>query len=104
MPKRKTPVLNNALARSILTELIEYARMKQFYPVQNALWRYMATPQFNPITKKQEPARYPGLGQWTYGYWFERLVLEGYIEIDQATRAIRCVHLEIVEKSDLPDL
>lgn len=104
MPKRKGPVLDNPTARDILNELSLYAKDRQFYPVQNALWRYMAQTQYNPKTHKKEEARYPKLGVWTFDYWFDRLIEEGYIEVDNITRAIRCVHLEIVERegSDIP--
>lgn len=101
MPKRKAPVLDNSIAKLIFDELDLYAKDKQFYPVQNALYSYMTKQQFNRATHKQEPSRYPDLARGTFDYWFERLVEEGYIEIDGATRAIRCVHLAIVER-DLP--
>lgn len=90
----------NHISRSILDELILYAKDKQFYPVRRALWRYMVYPTFNPATGKPDPARYPGVSRDLYDYWFSRLVSEGYVEIDQNTSAIRCVKLEITEKDD----
>lgn len=112
MPKRKQTLQAiwekepDHISRQIFRELDLYAKDKQFYPVQNALWRYMTEPQYNPRTRKTEVARYPEIGQWKFDYWFGRLVEERFIEIDPTTRAIRCVHLEIVEKegSDLADL
>lgn len=101
MSRRKPPALSNETARCILNELSLYATDKQFYPLQNTLWAYMAKPQWNYATLCHDPARYPALGQWTFNYWFERLVEDGHIEIDKATRAIRAAHLEIVEKADL---
>lgn len=104
MPKRKGPVLENPIARSILDELSLYAKDKQFYPLQNALFGYMTRPQFNPATRKEDPPRYPKLKLWIFDYWYERLVEEGYIEVDRATRSIRCVHLAIVERENINDL
>lgn len=98
MPKRKGPALTHKIARAILDELSQYATDSQFYPVQNALYGYMARDHYNPKTRKMEKARYPDLKRWIFDYQFERLVEEGYIEIDRPTRAIRCVHLQIVEK------
>lgn len=88
------------ISRKIFNELELYAKDKQFYPVQNALFNYMTKPQWNPKTRKKDPPRYPKLTLWTFDYWFDRMVDEGYIEIDLASRAIRCTHLEIVEKED----
>jgi hypothetical protein len=88
----------NHISRNILAELTLYAKDKQFYPLQRTLFRMMAYPSFNPVTLKPEEPRYPDLQLNLYDYWFARLVEEGYIEIDQPTRAIRCARLEIVDK------
>lgn len=102
MPRRKEPVLNVQTARDIFNELDLYAQDKQFYPVQGALFSYMTKPQRNPMTKIVEPARYPDLKLGVFNHWFNRLVEEGYIQVDRVTRAIRCVHLAIVEKDADP--
>jgi hypothetical protein len=102
MPKRKDPVLNNSTALLIFNELDLYAKDKQFYPVQNALYSYMTKPQFNKATRQMDPPRYPDITRGTFDYWFERLVEEEYIKVDSATRAIRCVHLVIVERENAP--
>lgn len=91
----------NHTSRQIFNELELYAKDRQFYPVQFALFRYMTGEQWNPKTRRKDPPRYPKLKLWHFNYWFERMVSEGYIEIDPDSRAIRCTHLEIVEKEDI---
>lgn len=91
------------VSRQIWNELDHYARDKGFYPIQNKLYRYMTDPQWNKATKKMDPPRYPELGQWVFDYWYDRLIEEGYIEVDQITRSIRCSHLVIVEKENFQD-
>lgn len=100
MPRRKGPCLDNKTARDILHELSLYATDKQFYPVKYALYTYMAKPYYDLKTHRHEPPRYPDLGLWTFDWWFDRLVEEGYIEVDPVTKAIRCLHLEIIEKEE----
>lgn len=101
MVTRKGYVLQNKTARAILDELNLYAKDKQFYPVKFALFRYMRDGETDK-SHKYTPGRYPELTQGSFNYWFDRLVAEGYIEIDWTTRAIRCVHLMIVEREDFP--
>lgn len=89
------------LSRAIYNELYQYAIDKQFYPVENALYRYMTEPQLNEATHCEEPARYPYLGHGSFHYWFMRLCDEKYIAIDLSTsRAVRCESLEIVEREN----
>jgi hypothetical protein len=102
MSRRKEQVMNNQIARDIFNELDLYAKDKQFYPPQNALFKYMTESQFNRMTRRKNPARYSDLSQGKFNYWFSRLVEEKYIEIDPITRAIRCIHLAIVERDDVP--
>jgi hypothetical protein len=103
MVTRKGYVLTNKTARAILDELDLYAKDKQFYPVKFALLRYMQEGE----TKKEGrrivhiPGKYPELTFGSYNYWFNRLVDEGYIEMDWTTKAIRCLHLIIVEREDI---
>lgn len=97
MPKRKEPVMTNAIARDIFNELDLYAKDKQFYPVQHALYAYMTR------FVKDETGhlkRCYDLSISTFNWWFNRLVEEGYIKIDPITRSIRAVHLMIVERED----
>ena len=101
MPKRKTPAINNAVARDIFNELSLYGQDKQFLPVQNALFSFMTKPHWNPLNHQLEAPRYPELRQGVFDYWFDRLVEEGYIEIDRVTRAIRCTDLAIIKKEDV---
>jgi hypothetical protein len=106
MPKRRESLSqlwshnDSHISHLIFNELDLYAKDRQFYPVQNALFSYMTNEQWNAGTHKLDPPRYPHLSQGIFDYWFGRLVEEGYIEIDQTTRAIRCLHLEIIEKPD----
>ncbi len=86
------------ISRVILNELEEYAKMRQFYPVPNALYSYMTKPRWNKAAKKLDPPFYPDLKETLFRYWFRRLVGAGYIEIDDDTRAIRCIHLQIIER------
>lgn len=97
MPRRKGPALDNPVARSIFNELDLYAKDRQFYPVQNALFNHMVG--FTKMPDGHLERRY-NLSVGEFNYWFSRLVEEGYIEIDLATRAIRAMHLAIVEKED----
>lgn len=98
MPKRKEPVLNNAIARDIFNELDLYAKDKQFYPVEHALYGHM----IRFVLRDGKMQRMYSLSKGEFRYWFARLVEEGYIQIDPASRAIRCVHLQIVEKEEIP--
>jgi hypothetical protein len=106
MSKRKEPISKiwqdtpDHLSHQIFSELELYATDKGYYPIQNALFRFMTQPQWNEKVRKQDEPRYPKLGQWTFDYWFDRLVEEGYIEVDQVTRSIRCTHLIIVEREN----
>jgi hypothetical protein len=97
MPKRKEPVMNNAIARDIFNELDLYAKDKQFYPVEHALYAYMTR-----FVKGEDGTRRRcyNLSISTFRWWFLRLVEEGYIKVDPETRAIRAVHLMIVERED----
>lgn len=97
MPKRKTDALNNSIAKSIFNELDLYAKDRQFYPIEGALYSYMIRPEKNESGKFKP--RYD-FNQDTFRYWFGRLVEDGYITIDKDTRSIRCNHLMIVEKDD----
>ena len=98
MPRRKGPALDNPIARSIFNELDLYARDRQFYPVQNALYNHMTGFVKRPDGKLER--RYV-LSVGEFNYWFSRLVEEGHIEIDNATRAIRAMHLAIVQREDV---
>ncbi len=102
MPLRRRPVLQHPTARAILAELELYAKDRQFYPLEHSLFIYMTKGEDRPELRKHEPGRYPEMTWGSWHHWFERLVEEGYIEIDFNTRAIRCLHLEIVEKDDSP--
>lgn len=99
MPKRKAPALENSIAQSIFDELDLYARDKQFYPVQGALYGHM-TRFVKNADGNLERAYALSIGE--FNYWFSRLVEEGHIVIDRETRAIRAVHLMIVEKENPP--
>ena len=87
MPKQKRPVLESSVARDILNELEHYAKDKQFYPAQNALFGHMRRKRYELTISE-------------FNYWFSRLAWDGYIEIDPDTRAIRAVKLIIVERDD----
>lgn len=104
MPPRKQYVLDNKTARIILSELDEYAKMRQFYPLEHSLYTYLTEGEPDPKNRKKSEARYPELkGRWgMFHHWFGRLVEDGFIEIDQTTRAVRCVHLQIIEKDTSP--
>ncbi len=88
----------NEVARNIYNELEVYAHDHHSYPTQGALYAYMAKPQWNNATLVQNEARYPELKVGMFNHWFDRLVSEGYIEVDRSTRAIRCTNLVISEK------
>lgn len=88
------------ISKNIFNELELYATDQGFYPVQNALFKYMAEEQWNDATKRLEPARYPDLTIGAFNHWYDRLIAEGYIILDK-TRSVRMAHLVIVEKSDL---
>lgn len=96
MPKRKKPVMENSIARNIFNELELYAKDKQFYPLQGALYAYMT--RFVKDEATGEMKRCYDLRVGTFNWWFDRLVEEGFIEIDRVTRSIRAVHLVIVER------
>lgn len=102
MPPRKQPVLQNSTARIILTELDLYAKDRQFYPLEGSLFTFLTKGEVNPKTRKWEPGRYPNLTWGMFHYWFERLVSEHYIDVDFTTRAVRCLHLAIVERGESP--
>lgn len=87
MPRRKEPIFKTP-ARDIFAELEIYAKDKQFYPVQNALFCHMQRKEYD-IT----------IGE--FNYYFKRLVDEGYIEIDDDTRAIRATKLIITERDNV---
>ena len=98
MARRKQTLLDSQTARDILAELETYAKDKQFYPVQNALYGHMH--------RKLDDSKCRLYNELTIGkfdYWFDRLVFEGYIDIDDDTRAIRAVRLMIVDRDDLPE-
>lgn len=99
MPKRKGPALDNQIARDIFSELELYAKDRQFYPLEHALYSHMVRFERNADGKLER--RY-NLIKGVFRYWFSRLVEEGYIEIDKETRAIRATHLIIVEKDKSP--
>ncbi len=94
MPRRKEPLMNTP-ARDIMAELEHYAKDRQFYPVQNALYGHM-------IRRRDENGGrvYPGLTVGVFNYYFKRLVDEGFVQIDPDTRAVRAVKLMIVERDD----
>lgn len=95
MPRRKGQVMDNPIARSIFSELELYAKDKQFYPLQNALYGHMT--RFVKGSDGQLKRCYD-LSLATFNWWFGRLVEDGYIKIDRETRSIRAVHLQIVER------
>lgn len=107
MPKRKDRLEaiwardSSHISRLIFNELDLYAKDKQFYPVRFALFNYMTRPQFNPMTRKNDPVRYPDLRRGTFDYWFERLISEGFVTVDFTSSAVRCEHLAIVERDGL---
>ncbi len=114
MPKRKQPLSRiwteaeqggcQHISQLIYEELKNYAVDGQFYPLQHALYRYMAKPRYNEVSRTFDPAHYPDLTQGTFDYWFSRLHDAGLIEIDEYnSRAVRCTRLEIVEKEE-PEL
>lgn len=86
MPRRKTPIMKTP-ARDVFAELELYAKDKQFYPVQNALFGHMQRKDYD-IT----------IGE--FNYYFDRLVEEGYIDVDDDTRAIRATKLIIVDRDN----
>lgn len=98
MPRRKGPVMDNPIARSIFNELELYAKDRQFYPLQGALYAYMT--RFVKDETDGELKSCYDLRVGTFNYWFDRLVEDGYIEVDRTTRSIRAVHLMIVERED----
>lgn len=95
MPKRKEPVMDSSIARDIFNELDLYAKDKQFYPIEHALYRHMKRYIRNDAGVLEPLYKF---SKGEFRYWFGRLVDERYIEIDEDTRAIRCSHLMIVEK------
>lgn len=104
MAPRKQPILENKTARIILAELDLYAKDRQFYPLEGALFTYLTKGEYDHRKRKYIEPRYPEMANhWgSFHYWFVRLSNEGFIEIDNNTRAVRCVHLQIVEKDASP--
>ena len=107
MPRRKEPLWlvwkkdDNHISKQIHREFEQYAKDTGFYPTQNALYSLMTKGVWvNPETY-QEP-RYPKLTVDSFGYWFDRLISEGYIALDSRTRAINSTGLIIVEKESRP--
>lgn len=105
MPKRKSGAMENPTARDIFNELDLYAKDRQFYPLQNALYGYMTRFMKDAsgklvLDENGKPKRHYNLSISTFNWWFSRLVEEGFIVIDRETRSIRAVHLQIVEKED----
>src|SRR5260221_11195600 len=86
----------NHISQNIFDELEGYAKDKGFYPVQNALYKYMAEAQWNEATRKLDDPRYPALTIGTFNHWYDRLIAEGYIILDK-TRSVKMAHLVIVE-------
>lgn len=80
--------MESQTARDILSELELYAKDRQFYPVQNALFGHMRRKQYD-VT----------IGE--FNYWFDRLVRENYIDIDPDTRSVRCIRLMIIERDSI---
>lgn len=101
---RRGYVLTNKTARAIMDELNLYATDKQFYPSKFALLRFMQEGETKKVGNRAVhiPGRYPDITFGSYNYWFNRLVEEGHIEMDWTTKAIRCIHLIIVERDDVP--
>lgn len=91
----------NHISKLIFNEMDVYAQDKGFYPVQFALYKYMAEPQWNKATLKMDPARYKGLTQGKFDHWYDRLVEENYIIVDPTTRSVRLMHLVIVEREGI---
>lgn len=87
------------ISKKIFDEMDLYAKDKGFYPVQNALYKYMACEQWNDATRQLDDARYPDLTIGTFNHWYDRLVGEGYIIVDK-TRSVKMAHLQIVDKSE----
>lgn len=85
------------ISKNIFDEMELYAKDNGFYPVQNALYKYMAADQWNDVTLQFDDARYPDLTIGVFNHWYDRLVDESYIIVDK-TRSVKMAHLVIVEK------
>lgn len=107
MPRRKEPLWlvwkkdDNHISKQIHREFEQYAKDTGFYPTQNALFNLMTKGVWLNLQTYQEP-RYPKLTVDSFGYWFDRLIAEGYIALDSRTRAINSTGLIIVEKESRP--
>lgn len=94
MPRRKQPVLESKTARDILAELENYGVDRKFQPVQNALFNYMTR-----WDKEQNCPVYDiTIGE--FNHWFDRLVNAGHIEVDDITRSVRAVQIDMVRRDE----
>lgn len=107
MPKRKQPLWliwkhnDNHISKQIHREFEEYAKTTGFYPTQRGLFNLMTQGRWLPNRKFEEP-RYKDLQLGSFDHWFDRLVDEGYIKVDDATRSVNSTGLVIVEKDNRP--
>lgn len=76
MPRRKSPIKETP-AWDILKELIIYVDREQRTPNEHALYAFIMIPKGYEMT----------LGE--FRYYFHRLQQEGYIEVDENTRAVK---------------
>lgn len=107
MARRKRPLFvewqvdSEHVSRQIYRELEQYAVDYGYYPTQSALFALMTGGVWGAQTHEWIPPRYQ-FDRNKFDYWFERLVEEGYIDIDDRTRAIRSSYLDIREGENRP--
>lgn len=89
------------ISLSILREYKQYIDDKAYFPNQHALFRLMTIPQWNPEKKGWDEPRY-SVTIGAYNHWFDRLVKEGYIQVDGLTTSTRAPWITIVDKDDKP--
>lgn len=89
------------ISKQIFREFEQYAIDTGFQPTQFGLYHLMTQGVWVTPKIYQEP-KYPDLTQGSFDHWFERLVSEGYIKIDDRTRSISSTALKIVEKEERP--
>jgi len=111
MPRRKKPLWliweedDAHISKSIYRELEIYAVDKGFYPTQRGLFRLLVEGEWKEAVREGRkirlwvPPRY-SFTLDSFNHWFERLMDDGYVAIDERTRGIKCTGLIITQRDD----